>query len=171
MTSLNDKTPELITIEAADGPKEFLGKVLVEVTTEKPYSPRWTEMKLCQKFDDDMQPTGYVLYSLGRSVVYHDVHGDCHKGVRTLVSDLISDAEPCQEPGCQPEDFHLLPGDSYVRMEEDRPKFFVCRTAGDVVARLRFNGGNISGIGQQLLREAAVIDTEFAAIFNRVERI
>lgn len=167
-----DKTKnasELITVEGPDGPKEFCGKLLVDVSTEKPKQPRWTEMQLYRKDDGG---GAYVLYSVGRSVVYHDPHGECNKGIRKSVKQLytdVLDAEPCDK--CEPEDYERLPLDSYVMMEEDRPKIFVCHTAEQVVSRLRFNGGNISGIGQQLLREAKLIDPAFDDIFRRPQRI
>jgi hypothetical protein len=153
----------LIRVTDSAGVKEFMGVLLSDVTTEDPRVNRWTDMQLYKVTDG----TGrYVLYIIGRSVVYHEYKGICNSGVRTTTTALPEDSEPC--PRCEPT---LL--ETVVALEEDRYTIHVCANAQEVLSNLRNrrSGNTISGPAQRLLSEASIGDDGIRSAIHTVERI
>lgn len=161
--SESNSAGELIRVADSAGVKEFMGVLLGDVTTEGPRVNRWTDFQLYKVTDG----TGrYVLYIIGRSVIYHEYRGDCNSGVRTKIENLPEDAVPCHE--CNP-----TLRETYVSMEEDRYTVHVCANATEVLANLRNrrSGNTISGPAQRLLNEAQADDDGIREALRTVERI
>lgn len=177
-----------IVLQAADGPRAFLGYVIVDLSLDaatvvdppalSKWRPRyrWTDMTLYRVTGavDGLTAAEYAVHVVGRTVLYHRADGPCRKGVIRTVLDLEDDARfdllrPCQEPGCYPTTglwHHLedLDGNTRIAMEQDRPSIFKCESATDVLDSLRDGAGVLSELALKLLSEAASKDDGIAYV-------
>jgi len=110
---------------------EFTGTLIGESSTETPESTRWTEIRI-------YRTTGgkYVIYRIGRSVLFHRHDGVCNTGVARQVKDLELDDEiavPCSK--CRPGELDDLEDTDVVDEELDKHAVTVC-DADDVYRQL-----------------------------------
>jgi hypothetical protein len=90
---------------------------------------RWTEMTIYRTIDGR-----YVLETIGRSDVYHQVTDPpgCKYGTVTLARDLDSDRRPCVV--CKPSPARQLETNDKVSVELDRYSARIVNTAEELVA-------------------------------------
>lgn len=142
-----------ISIETMDGTLEFHGKLLGVVDNERRGRPRWAEIELYKYVDTDESHISanpelntygkqlYLLHTMGHSVVYHAVDGDCNKGILVPVEDFGNraefpgDLEPCED--CNPDPWYDATPGTMFELEVLRHLIYKCRTAEDVMVRLR----------------------------------
>ncbi len=163
-----------ISVQDAGRVLEFDGRMLADISTETQHDPRWLEMELYKLSDGTER---YVLHLVGRSVVYHERHSPCNRGVKHSPSDQEwpADAEACQY--CKPMDWRDPSAPAEYDLEMDRHTAYVCSTADDVVNYLRESSrhqrasGNLSAPAQRLLDAAAINDGGVAAATTTVERL
>lgn len=103
---------------------------------------RWAVLELYRWQPKDGGPLGYILYTIGHSLVYHDQESECGKGVRTTVGSLAAvtdedarDLEPC--PDCSPPLLEDLGADDEIEMEETWYKWSQARNADELLLALR----------------------------------
>lgn len=126
------------------------------IASERTHFPlRWVEFYV-YGLDDN---SGYVLYRLGKSWVYHTAGTRCmtvegeQRGDVATITDLPDNAIPC--PVCKPPYPQDLGDDEQVRYEFDRPTINRCDTAARVVEKLteyRERGGEDDGRGAKITR-------------------
>lgn len=175
-SSMPSDESKVICLQGATGSVEFQGRLLERVTTESDDDPRWLELEVYQVTDG----TGrYVLYSVGKSVIYHQANSICNRGAlrKTSDADWPEDAESCWR--CHPADWKQVPSGTVFRLEIDRPTTFVCNTPAEVIENLKVGPhtkgklppGTLSGPARGLLDAIARVDEGFAAVMNHVERL
>jgi len=129
------------TYQVRDGARivTFEGELLAEVSSERPTSPRWTELKL-YKTDTDK----YVLSKIGRSLVLH--MPGCPAIVGRL--DRFVDVHPGEDPERGSWDMHVCVAIDYdqdeLLLEETRFWAVVADTAQDVVNHLQRKEGGVT---------------------------
>lgn len=130
---------DVFELQGALRPVRFSGRLIAHESTERSYTHRWITLDLYQKTSG---AGGYVLHTVGWSVVYHRADG-CSKGKFVRLPELLaalSDAEPCTD--CEPQPIAAIselvahdPGNTdSVRLEQ--PIFEVVEAA-DVESLLR----------------------------------
>ncbi len=163
--------------------KTFDGTLIAKETTAKPGLKHWSEFELYRHVDGR-----YVLYTVGRTVVYHVLDNSCgSNGRRTGVPvagrevdsprNLGVFAEPC--PRCTPPVLEDLAGGVVVDCELnrfsctvfDRPEEvgFVLRLPDEVVEKRRRLGQpfrQYSDPAERLLEAAKAADSVFAAALS-----
>lgn len=186
MTEMTKKVQKIV-LQAREGPRSFRGYVVVDLSLDPamvidPPSHfssgpryRWTDMSLYRVKDPQVSAM-YVVYVVGRSVLYHRPEGSCRKGVMSTVGSLVNDVRyellrPCREPECypaEPWDFleDLEDGDR-VAVEQERYTLHKCADAQDVIEQLSSSGGVMSSLSMKLLQEAALEDSDIAAALMR----
>lgn len=155
----------VIKLAMLDRTLEFQGELVESATMETAEQQRWTELELYRVTDG----TGrYVLYVLGRSVVYHVHDGACNTGTPMKVRDLDEDAEPCKE--CHPDGLEM---DALVDRETDRSSAYVCETVAEVLDHLRSRRApdRFTAPGLKLLEKVVAVDEVFARAMRTVERL
>jgi hypothetical protein len=132
----------------------FWGKFLASEDTDSGDSLRWAELQLYRitdtnpdhdDFCHDLEYRGlygkqmWLLYTVGHSVVYHDLDG-CAKGVKIKGSDFpgkteepLQDLTACSQ--CRPADWRKNPGEEF-RLEVTWYSYTPCPTAGKVITSL-----------------------------------
>jgi hypothetical protein len=183
-----------ISIETMDGTLEFHGKLLGVVDNERRGRPRWAEIELYKYIDTDpahislnpdLNTYGqqlYLLHTMGHSVVYHTPSGNCNRGILVPVKEIQDraefphDLEPCEE--CNPLRWEYSPEDSTVEVEVLRHLVYKCRTAEDVLAKLRRppRGGVpgapvLSSPGQRLVELVKYKDDDIRLAAQRIVRL
>ena len=115
----------------------FWGKFLDAEDTETEDSLRWAELRVYRIIDtnpdhDHSLPASdenrdmygqqmWLLYTIGHSLIYHDLYASCRGGKAVAAQDFGDRAEdpgetiPC--PDCTPEDWETAPRDKKFRLE------------------------------------------------------
>lgn len=100
---------------------------------------RWAVLELYRWQPADGGPLGYILYTIGHSLVYHTLDSGCGKGVITAVRDIRDvTPEPYDEltacPDCLPYDLDDYDGGDQVEMERVWYKHAECRATAKTTA-------------------------------------
>jgi hypothetical protein len=187
------------THTVADGirPYSFTGDLLAEVSTHRPGSLRWTELRLYRMVSraqanalaearDDAGHAGllaakaagdYLLYTAGPSLVFHRAEDGCRKGSLARLGDLPDGMVACEDcwppagrwpgDGDDPDD---LDDDAQVRAERDRPRLAVCPQAEDVERALREQPGRKTATPGRLSGPASQLLDDAAAADDGIAR-
>lgn len=125
-----------------DMPIEFDGWFIDSLDNGGKDRIRWAVLELYGWQPRDGGPLGYILYTIGHSLVYHSLDAECNKGVVTTVGNIgdvtpepFGELEPC--PDCEPPDLEDLTDDDQVEMEETWYKWAQCRNAEELLLALR----------------------------------
>lgn len=165
------ETTKIVVRDAVGRPVSFLGVKMVDLSwdartatsTQGKRRPttRWTDMVLYQVTDPNVAYE-YVLWVVGRSVVYHKPDGRCQRGVPMNVGKLIPTdryAVLAACPTCRPDDLDDLDEIDMVSVEDDRYTLHLCADAEALIEALEDKrDGSISGLAIRLLNNAAEID-------------
>lgn len=141
------------------------GSLIEMVDNDRLGRPRWAEIRLYKYIDadpghndglpeddDDFAMFGkqrYLIYTVGHTVVYHQLDSECNKGVPLTAADFPglasgdceirtehpSDLEPCER--CRPAAWQDVPGETAFEIEVTWFKYFKCKTGDDVLLALR----------------------------------
>jgi hypothetical protein len=143
------------TLPAGDETLVFWGQFIDSVDTDDGDRTRWAELQWWDIIDtnpghDDKCPDEenrgmfgkrmYLLYTIGHSLVYHDLDGPCKGGVATRAADFGTRAEdpddtvPCEK--CSPEDWQQVPGEQKFRLEVTWHSYTACQTAEKMIESL-----------------------------------
>lgn len=121
-----------------DVPIDFDGYFVGSLDNGGKDRTRWAVIELYRWQPRDGGPLGYILYTIGHSLIYHCLDSECNKGVATTIAGIeevtpedFGDLEPC--PECEPPDLQDLADDDQVEMEETWYKWVQCRTAEDLL--------------------------------------
>lgn len=125
-----------------DIPLNFYGWLVGELDNGGGDRLRWAVLQLYRWQPRDGGPLGYVLYTIGHSVVYHEPDSACGKGVAVTVGNIESiTSEPFEDlmacPECGPEDLADLDDDDEVEMERTWYKWVKCADDDDLLLALR----------------------------------
>lgn len=151
-----------IELEGPTSSVTFTGWCLAEVSTRTRRSLRWTMMEL-YRIQNPQTDTNYVLYIIGRSVLFHLEDSDCNSGVLMPFGELPEEAAPCRDCVTQSKTF----GDEeLVTFEDDLLTIHRCATAAEVIEKLfQINHDTskpeISRPALRLLKNASIIDPAF----------
>lgn len=125
-----------------DLPIDFDGWLVDELDNGGGSRPRWAVLQLYRWQPRDGGPLGYILYTIGHSVVYHEPDSACGRGVITTVGNILDvtpesyeDLMPC--PDCRPQDLADLDDDDEVEMEQIWYKWQKCATDDELLLALR----------------------------------
>lgn len=139
--AMESSTQEFV-LPTNDIPIDFLGRLVGELDNGGGDRPRWAVLQLYRWQPRDGGPLGYVLYTIGHSVVYHEPDSACGKGVavkvgsiETITSEPFEDLMAC--PECSPEDLADLDDDDKVEMERTWYKWVKCATDDELLLALR----------------------------------
>jgi len=125
-----------------DAPIDFDGYLAGRLDNGGGERLRWAVLELYQWQPRDGGPMGYILYTIGHSLVYHALDSECGRGVVTTVGDIgevtpedYALLEPC--PECDPPDLDDMNKSDQVEMEETWYKWSQCRDAEELLLALR----------------------------------
>lgn len=100
---------------------------------------RWAVLELYGWQPRDGGASGYILYTIGHSVVYHDEGSECGRGVLIPVGAVseVTDEDldilvPC--PECDPPEMRDLQDDDLVEMEKTWYKWTQCQGTAQTTA-------------------------------------
>ena len=135
---------------------EFWGTFLGKVHTDNGDRVRWAELRLYKildsnpEHDDSWSPDDgnrgmfgkqlWLLYTIGHTLVYHDLDAPCNRGVRSRVADFPSlnadweELEPCA--GCNPPEMETVPAGEEFRVEVTWYSYVPCLTVPKVIESL-----------------------------------
>jgi hypothetical protein len=176
------EVPPVVTVRVEDrhSATEFDGDLIAEVSTRKPDSTRWVEIRLYHLADE----AGWLVHRVGQSLIYHQADGATCKtstqrpsGDTATAKDLPAEAASCDR--CQPPWPEDLAEDEKIRYEFPRHTIDRCETPAQVIRRLTVSHQRGSGMRStmvsepvsDLLRQAAENDPDFARAEKPVERI
>ena len=159
------KTPGASKLVVRDevGPLPFVGEMVADLSWSFDEAharghQRWTDITLYRVMQRSEYK--YLIQVVGRSVVYHDPTGSCHRGVNVTVGALARDddryqaLDPCRE--CRPQDLGEIKDDAFVvAVEENLYTLHRCKTADAVVDVLYRRGNHLS---LKLLQTASAFD-------------
>lgn len=125
-----------------DRPIDFDGWLVDELDNGGGDRLRWAVLQLYRWQPRDGGALGYILYTIGHSVVYHDLDSPCGKGVVTTVAGIENATpEPYEHleacPECRPAELDDLDPEEQVEMEEVWYKWVQCRTDEELLLALR----------------------------------
>lgn len=118
--------------DLGDGPRRvrFTGTHLATVDADDGERIRWIELGLYKT-----QAGNYILYQVGRTVVYHLMNSDCKPKLYTAVEfgKLPAESAPC--PVCQPPDdmYDVVSDTVQVRLESNLERVIVHETVASVI--------------------------------------
>ena len=103
---------------------------------------RWAVLELYRWQPRDGGSLGYILYTIGHSVVYHTLDSGCGRGVVTEVGSIEDvTPEPYDEltacPDCEPPDLDEMELAEQVEMEKVWYKWQKCADAEELLLALR----------------------------------
>jgi hypothetical protein len=136
-----------IELPTLDAPLDFYGWLVGTLDNGGGDRLRWAVLELYRWQPRDGGPMGYILYTIGHSVVYHVLDSECGRGVATTVGALYDIApdrvtpedyavlEPC--PDCEPEELDDLDAGDQVEMEKVWYKWQQCADADELLLALR----------------------------------
>lgn len=103
---------------------------------------RWAVLELYRWQPLDGGPLGYILYTIGHSLVYHALDSGCGRGVVTAVGNIgeatpepYAELEPC--PDCAPGELDDMDAADQVEMERIWYKWTGCADAEELLLALR----------------------------------
>ena len=144
MTDVAYSQPELASFELPtnDAPISFEGWFIDSLDNGGTDRLRWAELHLYKWLPKDSDQLGFILYTIGHSLVYHVFNGECGKGEAYPVADFWTlydqgtiedpgDLEPCDK--CHPPDWHGAPQDRKYEIEVTWYKWTACRDAGELL--------------------------------------
>lgn len=139
------------------GSLKFWGRYIDNVENDREGTPRWAELQVYYYVDtnpahDGKLPEsdpdremygrrGYLLYTKGHSVLYHEAYSPCNFGVTVKVRDFTTRSEdtdilrPC--PECNPGDWRTADPDDEFDLEITWYRFIKCQTADIFIEKLR----------------------------------
>ena len=143
MTDVAFSAPQYSAIELPtnDVPISFDGYFMDDLDNGGDRS-RWAVLCLYRWLPQDADQPGYILYTIGHSVIYHVSNGECGKGEAHAVSefpDLYAadriedprDLDPCEK--CQPDDWRYVPPGTQFEVEVTWYKWTACRNASELL--------------------------------------
>ena len=144
MTDVAISQPEFEVIELLtnDAPVVFDGYFIDDLDNGGGDRPRWAVLYLYRWLQKDTGNLGYILYTVGHSLIYHFLNGECGKGEAHPVSEFPAlhedgriedprDLEPCEK--CRPADWMIVPEDQQFEVEVVWYKWSACRTAEELL--------------------------------------
>lgn len=171
------KTPGAQDLVVRDemGPLPFVGELIADLswTYDEAHDRghlRWTDITLYRVLQESVYK--YLIQVVGRSVVYHDPTGSCHRGVSVTVGALAQDderyqaLEPCKT--CKPKDLDKIGDTTPVAVEENLYSLHKCRTAHEVVDVLYRRGNHLS---LKLLQTASAIDAGIGGATAKMRKL
>jgi len=124
-----------------DAPIEFDGEFIDSIDNGGGERLRWAELRLYWWYPAD-RPVGYILYTIGHTLVYHALDSECNKGVVTRVENFedVTDEDPadltaCTE--CNPPDWRDLPDGEELELEVTWYRWVSCHDADELLLNLR----------------------------------
>ena len=128
-----------------DVPIVFDGYFISDLDNNDGDRLRWAVLSLYRWYQKDTGNLGYILYTTGHSVVYHELGGRCGYGEPHSVSEFPAlhaagrienpaDLEPCET--CRPidpDDWSLVPPDQEFEVEITWYKWSACRDVEELL--------------------------------------
>jgi hypothetical protein len=135
--------PEFETYELPtnDSPLEFDGFFMDDLDNGGGDRPRWAVLYLYRWLPQDTGKLGYILYTIGHSLIYHTNNGTCGKGEAHAAKEFEAlyeegriedpeDLEPCEK--CQPADW-FADLNAEFEVEVVWYKYALCRDADELL--------------------------------------
>jgi hypothetical protein len=103
---------------------------------------RWADLHLYRWLPKDSDQLGYIIYTIGHSLVYHQFNGECGRGEAHAVSEFgelyeegsiddPEDLEPCDR--CHPGDWRDAPDNQEFEVEVTWYKWTTCKDPDEVL--------------------------------------
>lgn len=139
--AVNDPMDHFV-LPTDDLPIKFDGWLVGELDNGGGDRLRWAVLQLYRWYPVDGGDPGYILYTIGHSVIYHAPNSPCGRGVVTEVGSIeditpeaYEDLEPC--PECRPADLDDYAPSDLVEMEKVKYKHAECRSDEELLMALR----------------------------------
>lgn len=143
MTAAAYFQPEYETYELPtnDSPLVFDGYFMDDLDNGGGDRPRWAVLYLYRWLQQDTGNLGYILYTIGHSLIYHANNGECGKGEAHAAREFENlhaegriedpeELEPCEK--CQPADW-FADLDAEFEVEVTWYKYALCRDADELL--------------------------------------
>ena len=125
-----------------DAPISFEGWFIGSLDNGGGERLRWAELHLYRWLPEAGGEAGFILYTIGHTLVYHYFNGECGKGEAYPVSDFpeqyalgrIEDPdelEPCDK--CRPDDWRTAPPEQEFEVEVTWYKWTACKNAEELL--------------------------------------
>lgn len=143
-------------LPAGEETLDFWGRFIYKVDTESGERSRWAELRLYKIIDtnedhgafldpddEDFDMYGkelWLLYTIGHTLVYHELGSTCNRGIVVAAGDFPERAEdpeqlePCEY--CHPSDWTLAHAEDQYELEITWYSYTPCQTADKVIRSL-----------------------------------
>lgn len=130
-------------LPAGEETLDFYGRLICSVDNDRGDRPRWAELRLYKVMFEEGEnggTEGWLVYTVGHTLVYHAYNSECNKGIAVRACDFPERAEDadalegCIE--CRPGDWTADPQKLY-ELEVTWYSYTPCPTADKVLDALR----------------------------------